>query len=309
MQSTKRTDDDRQSAVLPMPIDSTGPDVAGIMDAAEEESQTQPPPTRHTEASTDSTPRNLNNDKAEALSEEFGVIEKAARISAAGDAACGAGDAGDAERQKLLSFDQEARASSKENSNSSETFPQNMEEGLDPLDLAKIVEARLRDSGASPAEQECTTNLNPTTAVPQAASAMTGTHRSHKESISSLDLAKIVEDRLQDSGQCENITTQEGGNSPSTAAVGTIIEQQNRHLEQKVSNNSSTTTTGEANRIGLSDTNVVPVDTVQSDGSHEILHLPRLERSSANRRRPQSQPGAYPSGGNFQGIEEIWKHQ
>ncbi|CAB9526589.1 expressed unknown protein [Seminavis robusta] len=79
--------------------------------------------------------------------------------------------------------------------------------------------------------------------------------------------------------------TTEGGNSPS---AGDTIEQQQHHLLSTV----------EINRIGLNDMNAVRVHTVQND-----VHLPRMERSIANR-RPQLQPGAHPSGGNFQAVEE-----
>ncbi|CAB9525303.1 LRR receptor-like serine threonine-protein kinase [Seminavis robusta] len=280
MQSTKH--DDAHQAVM-MPSDTgTGPDVA------EEAEESHPkPPTSHTEVST-STHRDLDGSTAESLSEEFDVIEKATRISASG----GVCEAGEAERRKLLAFEQKARTSKE---NSIETAdPQNMEEGLDPLDLAKIAETRLRDSDASPTDQGRTIALYPTTT--QAASPVTGTHGYEEETnISPLDLAKIVEARLQDSG--ENSATPEVDNSQS--AVDNI-EQQSHHQEQKVSNSTST---GDANRIGLADTNVIRVDMVQADGNHGILNLPRLERSTANR-RPQLQPGAYPSGGNFHATEE-----
>ncbi|CAB9519011.1 hypothetical protein SEMRO_981_G227530.1 [Seminavis robusta] len=142
-----------------------------------------------------------------------------------------------------------------------------MEEGLDPLDLAKIVEARQKDSDASPTEQEHTINLHPTNKDTQTHSAVTETHGYEEEALSSHDLVKLVEARLEDSGldQGENTTTPERENSVS--AVDNI-EQQNHH-----------------------------------QNTNGIVQLPRLERSSANR-MPHVQPGAYPSGGNFQGIEE-----
>ncbi|CAB9523982.1 Leucine Rich Repeat [Seminavis robusta] len=240
---------------MPTPSDS-GP---GVTEAEESKPQPSTTSTR--------TPRDL-----ESLSEEFESVEKATRISAS----VGACEGGEAERRKLPAFELAARASKESFSETAAT--QNMEEGLDPLDLAKIVEARLRGSEPDQANRE-------------AVLGVIGTQGYEEEGLSPLDLAKIVEGRLQDSGldQCENTTTPKGDNFPP--AVETMA-QQNHHHDQKLSNIASTT----------GDTHVAQVDTVQNDGNRGTWNLPRLERSTANR-RAQLQPGAYPSGGNFQGTE------
>ncbi|CAB9504902.1 LRR receptor-like serine threonine-protein kinase [Seminavis robusta] len=233
-------------------MQSTGPDVDDA-----EESRPQPP-TSQTEAST-STPQDLDESNQSQSTIELDIIEKATRISASG----GACEAGEAERQKLQEFEQEARASKEK---SSETFPLNMEAGSDHLDLVKLVEAGLspRDSDASLTEQVHTINLHQKTTVPQAPSAMTGKQGYEEENVSPLDLGKQVEAPFQE-----------------------------------------TTTTPEQddNRIALVDTSVAPEDTLQNDHNFGIMPLPRLERTTANR-RAQVQPGAYPGGGNLQGTEE-----
>ncbi|CAB9523981.1 Leucine Rich Repeat [Seminavis robusta] len=118
-------------------------------------------------------------------------------------------------------------------------------------------------------------NFHPTTTVPLAASALAGTSIYEEEMVSPLDLAKLAEAQLQDSGL--------------------------DHQEQNASNISSTSETN--NRTELADTSVVQIDTEQNDDNHGILMLPQLERTTANR-RPEVLPGAYASGGNFQGTEE-----
>ncbi|CAB9511118.1 Leucine Rich Repeat [Seminavis robusta] len=308
MQSTKNDDDDANQAAM-MPSDT----------GTEEAEESQPrPPTRRTGTSRTGTPRDLDeSNQSHSTSDD--VIEKALRIRSSG----GTCEAGDAEHRKLLAFEQEARASKTKSSDKSHndirrtsrtrtkksarnkdtaptTATQNTytgtEETLDPLDLAKIVEARLKDSDDNPAVQERAKNLHPTNKGLQATSVGPETQGYEEEGLSPLDLAKIVEARLQDSSldQGENTTTPEWGNSPP--AVDTI-EQQN-HQEPKLSDMSGT---GEANRIGLVDTNVAPDDTVQNDDN--FGNMPPLERTTANR-RAQVLPGAFPSGGNSQAGEE-----
>ncbi|CAB9511119.1 LRR receptor-like serine threonine-protein kinase [Seminavis robusta] len=253
-----------------------------------EESQPQPPAS-HAEAVATSELQDLDESNYSQSTTEFDVIDKALMISASG----GACEAGEAECRKLLAFEQEARAS-RENSIDSETDALNMEEGLDPLDLVKIVEARLQDSDASPAEQDTET-----------ASVVAGTQGYEEESLSSLDVVKMVEARLQDSGlnRGENTTSPDQDNSPSAENK---IEQKNHHKEQKVSNISST---GEAKKIGigLDNRDLVRFDTAQNDGNHGVLPLPPAEPNTVNR-RPQAHPGAFAIGafaiGNNQALEE-----
>ncbi|CAB9523979.1 LRR receptor-like serine threonine-protein kinase [Seminavis robusta] len=185
------------------------------------------------------------------------------------------------------------------------------QEGLDPLDLAINVEARLTDSDASAipvSQQQHTLDFFETEKSPhppQKDSEATPTSNQqhtldfleteksphpHKigavlakgpqpdlakkkaeyreENVAMVELARIMEARLQDSGlyQGENITTPEHDDT----------------------------------RIELVD---APEDTVQNDDNLGIMPLPPLERTSVNR-RAQVQPGAYPGGGNFQGTEE-----
>ncbi|CAB9517931.1 expressed unknown protein [Seminavis robusta] len=90
------------------------------------------------------------------------------------------------------------------------------------------------------------------------------------------------------------------GHTASPSAVDTI-EPQQHHQEQRIV--SHMLGTDESNRIGPIDTNVAWVDTIQNYDNHGIMPLPRLGRSTANS-RAQVQPGAYPGGGDFQGIEE-----
>ncbi|CAB9509903.1 LRR receptor-like serine threonine-protein kinase [Seminavis robusta] len=172
----------------------------------------------------------------EAPSQEFDAIGKAVKVRAAGSKC----KATEAELRKLQEFEQEAARASNEKSNSdrshndshrqttakkpvgnkvnptnvSSRAPQNATgEPMDPLDLAKILEARLKeDSDARPSKQGLTKNVHPINKDSQDASAMKGMADNTEEP---LDLAKIVESRLQDSGldQSENATTPNGGNS------------------------------------------------------------------------------------------------
>ncbi|CAB9496472.1 LRR receptor-like serine threonine-protein kinase [Seminavis robusta] len=92
-------------------------------------------------------------------------------------------------------------------------MPMPSEETIDPLNLAKIVEARLRDSDATSSTQGPTMNFLPTNKGTQAADLATQkTAEYEEENVAIVDLARIMEARLQDSGldQRENTTTSEG---------------------------------------------------------------------------------------------------
>ncbi|CAB9506903.1 Inherit from bctoNOG: RHS repeat-associated core domain-containing protein [Seminavis robusta] len=96
----------------------------------------------------------------------------------------------------------------------------------------------------------------------------------------------------------------------SHEASPSAIEQQDHQKEQEtVSDMLSNSAHSEANRNDVVDANTNTIaapehtGTVQHDDNFGIMPLPRLERTTANR-RAQVQPGAYADGGNFQATEE-----
>ncbi|CAB9506891.1 LRR receptor-like serine threonine-protein kinase [Seminavis robusta] len=164
------------------------------------------------------------------------------------------------------------------------------QEGLVPLDLQEIVEARLKDLDATGSKQQHTLHFFQTEKSPhthktgavgctmvKGPQADLATHKKTaeygEENVAIVDLARIMEARLRDSGLCqgENTTTQEQDDT----------------------------------RIELVDTNTnaAPEDMAQNGDKDRLMPLPQLERTAANR-RAQVQPGAFPSGGNFQRTGE-----
>ncbi|CAB9499020.1 expressed unknown protein [Seminavis robusta] len=182
------------------------------------------------------------------------------------------------------------------------------EEGLDPLDLQKIVEARLHDADAIPiSQQQHTLDFFQTEKSPHP-------HKTDEEELDPLDQPpKVVEARLHDSDAIPISNQQhtlgffereKSPHPPKTGEVGGPKVDDRFQDSGLYQGENSTTPEHDDTRIELVDanTNVAPEDTVQNDDNFGIMPLPRLERTAANR-RAQVQPGAFPSGGN-QATEE-----
>ncbi|CAB9521896.1 LRR receptor-like serine threonine-protein kinase [Seminavis robusta] len=160
-----------------------------------------------------------------------------------------------------------------------------LEEGLDPLDLQKIVEARLHDADASAipvSQQQHTLDFFETEKSP---------HPPQKDS-----------EAIPTSNQQHTLGFFEREKSPHPPKTGEVggpkVDDQFQDSGLYQGEN-STTPEHDDTRIELVD---APEDTVQNDDNLGIMPLPRLERTTANR-RAQVQPGAFPSGGN-QATEE-----